>query len=144
MPLRKLSLEDARAFLDGVPALLGVVGSLGEDGYPHLVPVWYHYDGEKVHIWTLESRTWVQNLARDNRAAFSVQEDAVTSRGISIKGRAEISTGDDEWVQQEIRRITRRYITDEAQVEPYISAWMHLRTIVSIKPEKISAWREGA
>ncbi|MGH2524881.1 MAG: pyridoxamine 5'-phosphate oxidase family protein [Anaerolineales bacterium] len=144
MAIKKLNFEEMQTFLNRAdPALVGVVGTLGEGGYPHLVPVWYRYDGERIHIWTLESRTWVQNLVRDNRAAFSVHEHELTSLGVSIKGRAEITTNEGQWVTGEIWRITRRYITDEAEVGPYINKWLHLRTIVSVTPEKISAWRDG-
>lgn len=32
------------------PPLLGVVGTIDEDGSPHVVPVWYRYDGQAVYI----------------------------------------------------------------------------------------------
>lgn len=140
--LRKLSPGETRAFLDGKPALLGVIGTLSEDGYPHLVAVWYRYDGERIHVWTLESRSWVQHIVRDNRVGFSVQAEGASGLGASIKGRAAIATGTDERIEQEIRRITRRYVAEECEVEPYVEAWKHLRTIVSITPQDIRAWRD--
>jgi predicted pyridoxine 5'-phosphate oxidase superfamily flavin-nucleotide-binding protein len=72
MVLVKLSPEEMRTFLSQTaPALIGVVGTSGEDGFPHLAPVWYRHDGERFHIWTLETRTWVRNIAIDNRVGFS-------------------------------------------------------------------------
>jgi hypothetical protein len=44
-------------------------------------------------------------------------------------------------VSDEIRQITRRYV-EAAEVENYIRRWMHLRTIVTLTPEKISGWRD--
>jgi nitroimidazol reductase NimA-like FMN-containing flavoprotein (pyridoxamine 5'-phosphate oxidase superfamily) len=144
MALVKLSPEEMRTFLSQTaPALIGVVGTSGEDGFPHLAPVWYRHDGERFHIWTLETRTWVRNIAIDNRVGFSVHENEVSSRGISAKGRAQIITSDGAAVTQEILRITRRYVPDTADVEPYIHRWRHLRTIVSITPEKMSTWRDA-
>jgi nitroimidazol reductase NimA-like FMN-containing flavoprotein (pyridoxamine 5'-phosphate oxidase superfamily) len=144
MALVKLGQEELRTFLDQTtPALIGVVGTLGEDGFPHLVPVWYRYDGERFHIWTLETRAWVKNIPRDHRVGFSVHENEVGgSRGVSTKGHAQITTSDGEWVTQEIRRLTYRYVSDPAEVEPYIDRWRHLRTIVSITPEAVSAWKD--
>jgi PPOX class probable F420-dependent enzyme len=140
MPLKALTLEETRVFLErSGPAMLGVVGTLDEDGGPHLVPVWYRYDGERINIWTLERRRWVKNLARDPRVAFSVQEDLPPYAAVSLRGRATITTSDGEEVAQEIRRITRRYV-EEPDVEEYIHQWAHLRTIVRITPEKISGW----
>ena len=143
MPLAKLTSVEIGAFLNRtLPALVGVIGTLGADGYPHLVPVWYYYDGEQFHIWTLATRVWVKNLARDDRAAFSVQEDQRTNTGVALKGRAAIRTGKEVWVTEQIWAITRRYIADEAEARAYVAKWQHLRTIVSLMPEKINAWRE--
>lgn len=140
MALKSLTPEDIHAFLERTwPSMLGVVGTLDEDGGPHLVPVWYRYDGERIQIWTLETRRWVKNLARDARGAFSVQEDKPPYAAVSLRGRATILTSDEEDVLQEIRQITRRYV-EEPDVEKYIGQWTHLRTIVSLIPEKISGW----
>ncbi len=142
MALVKLSPAEITEFLQSTsPTMLGVVGTLGVDGYPHLVPVWYRYDGARVHIWTLETRAWVKNIARDNRVAFSVQEDDAASRGVTIRGRATSVTSHSQAVSDEIRQITRRYV-EAPEVENYISRWTHLRTIVTLTPEKISGWRD--
>lgn len=140
MALRSVTTEDVRAFLGRAwPSMLGVVGTLDEDGGPHLVPVWYRHDGVRIHIWTLATRRWVKNLARDPRAAFSVQEEGPPYAAVSLRGRAAITTGDDEAITQEIRRITRRYVA-ETEIEAYIRRWARLRTIVTITPERVSGW----
>ncbi len=144
MALEKLSPEEMRNFLNRTdPALVGVVGTLGADGFPHLVPVWFRWDDERIHIWTLAARAWVRNAARDDRVAFSVQEDQVSNFGVTLKGRARIVTSDGPWVTDQIWAITRRYIAAEPEAKTYIDRWLHLRTIVSITPEKIHAWREA-
>jgi len=140
MPPKALTSEEIRAFLTRTaPPMLGVVGTLDLDGGPHLVPVWYRYDGERITIWTIETRRWVKNLARDPRVAFSVQEDKPPYAAISLRGVAIITTSDGEAVTQEIRQITRRYV-EEPEIEAYIQQWRHLRTIVSITPDRISGW----
>ena len=143
MALAKLSPEEIRAFLqDTDPALLGVVGTNGPDGFPHLVPVWYCFDGERVHIWTLAGRAWVKNAQRDERVAFSVQEADTGARGVSLRGRAAVVTSEAAWVTEMIRTITLRYIPDPAEADAYIQRWVDLRTIVSIRPVKVSGWRD--
>lgn len=140
MPLKSVTSEDVSVFLGRAwPSMLGVVGTLDEDGGPHLVPVWYRHDGERIYIWTLATRRWVKNVVRDPRVAFSVQEDGPPYAAVSLRGRATIATGDDEAITQEIRRITRRYVAEPA-VEAYIRQWARLRTIVTITPERVSGW----
>ena len=126
----------ARRLLDQVPGLTGVVGTNGPDGVPHLVPVWYRWDGRRVHIWTLGSRIWVENLRRDARVGFSVQEEPFPRRAVVIKGRAEVVSGDDPEIDEEILRITRRYV-DEGDMDAYIAQNRGLRTMVRIDAESV-------
>jgi PPOX class probable F420-dependent enzyme len=138
-----MSSAEVVAFLDRTePALLGVVGTLRGDGSPHVVPVWYRYDGEAVYIWSDEGRGWVADLVRDPRVAFSVQELEPPYAAVVMHGSAEVRTSDGEDVSEEIRRITRRYI-EPPDVENYIAGWAHLRTIVTIQPERITSWSRG-
>lgn len=138
-----MSADEIRAFLDrSHPALIGVVSTLSKDGSPHAVPVWYRYDGEDVSIWTHEERGWVRNLLRDSRVALSVCEGEPPFTAVVMRGRADVTTSDGQDVSAEIRRITRRYI-DEQQVESYIAHWPDLRTIVRIRPLRITSWRQG-
>jgi PPOX class probable F420-dependent enzyme len=138
-----MSPAEVVAFLDRTePALLGVVGTLRGDGSPHVVPVWYRYDGEAVYIWSDEGRGWVADLVRDPRVAFSVQELEPPYAAVVMHGSAEVRTSDGEDVSEEIRRITSRYI-EPPEVENYIAGWAHLRTIVTIQPERITSWARG-
>lgn len=138
-----MSPSEIIAFLGRTePALLGVVGTLRGDGSPHVVPVWYRYDGAAAYIWSDEGRSWVRNIRRDPRVAFSVQEPKPPYAAVVMHGRAEVRTSNDQDVTYEIQRITSRYIT-RPEVESYIASWAHLRTIVTIYPESITSWARG-
>lgn len=135
-----MTQDEANVFLDQEnPALVGVVGTTRADGSPHVVPVWYRWDGHDVLVWTHEERLWVRNLRRDPRIAFSVQETKPPYGAVTVRGRAEIRTADTD---DEIRRITRRYLTED-QLDGYVAAWSHLRSIVCIQPTAIRAWSRG-
>ena len=135
--------KDIQAFLDRtLPALLAVVGTLRKDGSPHVVPVWYRYDGEAMHVWTTEERGWVRNIKRDPRVGFSVQEPEPPYAAVVMHGRADVTTSDSAEVSEEIRRITRRYI-DGPEVEDYVARWERLRTIVTVRLDRMTAWSRG-
>jgi PPOX class probable F420-dependent enzyme len=134
--------EEISAFLDQTdPALVGVVGTVRADGSPHVVPVWYRWDGNLARVWTHEERLWVLNLRRDPRAGFSVQEAKPPYAAVTMRGRAEICTGGAE-VEDDVWRITRRYLA-ESEAREYVTAWSDLRTIVRIYPEAVRAWNRG-
>jgi len=124
------------------PTPLGVVGTLRRDGSPHLVPVWFRWDGAAVTIWTTQTRAWVRNVLRDPRTAFSVQTSEEPYPAVVMRGAATVATADDRATNEEIRAITRRYVPGEG-VESYIADWPNLRTIVTIVPDHIVSWSAG-
>ncbi len=135
--------DELYAFLNRTnPPLLGVVGTQREDGWPHLVPVWYRFDGRAVHIWTHAERAWVRNCRRDDRVAFSVQEDRPPYAAAIMRGNATVASGDGAEISAEIRRITARYVA-ESGVDTYIAGWPGLRTIVTITPVQTASWVIG-
>jgi PPOX class probable F420-dependent enzyme len=47
--------------------------TLGPDGLPHLMPLWYVVRGEDVWAWTYAKSQKVRNLERDPRATLQVE-----------------------------------------------------------------------
>jgi PPOX class probable F420-dependent enzyme len=138
-----MSAAELDTFLgQAFPTPLGVVGTLRRDGSPHLVPVWFRWDGAAIRIWTIEERAWVRNLMRDPRTAFSVQTFEAPYPAVVMRGTATVATADDSATMEEIQNITRRYIP-AAGVDSYIADWPDLRTIVSIAPDHITSWSAG-
>jgi hypothetical protein len=84
----------------------------------------------------------VRHIRRDPRFAFSVQEGEPPFAGVIMHGQAEVLTSDGDDVSEEIRRISRRYIP-EPEVESYVAGWPQLRTIVTLRPQRIKAWGTG-
>ena len=137
-----MSPDEITAFLDQEnPALVGVAGTTRADGSPHVVPVWYRWDGSDVRVWTHEERLWVRNLRRDPRIAFSVQETSPPYGAVTMRGQAELTTGGAD-AEAEIRRIARRYLA-AGELDGYVAEWSHLRSIVRIRPTDTRAWNRG-
>jgi PPOX class probable F420-dependent enzyme len=85
-----MSTEEITEFV--VSSRTGTLATIGADGQPHLVAMWYGVlDGE---IW-LETKAKSQkavNLLRDSRFTFLIEDGYTydTLRGVSFEGRAEI------------------------------------------------------
>ncbi len=138
-----MTAERLAAFLGATdPPHLGVVATLRSDGSPALTPVWYRWDGRKVAIWSGEERRWVQNLRRDSRVAFSVQDERPPYAAVVMRGHATMAAGEGSNIVEAIRLIARRYL-DEERVDAYIEEWPTLRTVVTIEPDKIASWESG-
>lgn len=66
------------------------VASAGGDGAPHVVPLWFVWDGAALWLNSLvRSQRWT-DLSRDPRVAVVVDagEDFAELRGVEIRGRA--------------------------------------------------------
>ncbi len=132
---------DVHDFLNrSLPGLIATVATNGRDGHPLVVPVWYRWDSEDIIVWSLESRRWVQNAIRDDKVGVSVQEDSTGSMAVIMRGTARVETSDHESIDEEILRITRRYVP-KTGVEAYLEGWEHLRTMVRIKPNRVYMWK---
>ena len=118
------------------------IATVRADGSPHVVPVWYRWDGERILVWTTDRRAWVKNVIRDRRVSVSVQEAAPPYAAVLLHGRAAARTGPDEEITAEIRRITQRYIPP-AEVDAYVAGWPRLRTIVAVHPQSLTGWSRG-
>ena len=135
-----LQIDDAtHAFLNYEPGMLAVVGSTDRRGYPLLAPVWYRWDGDAILVWTLESRAWVQNVLRDPKVGVSVHGEAEDGVAVIMRGTATVDTSDGSHIDDEIMRITRRYVSEE-ESSSYISDWPALRSIMRIVPERLFVW----
>jgi PPOX class probable F420-dependent enzyme len=68
-----------------------VCATLGRDGWPHLMPLWYVVRDGELWSWTYAKSQKVRNLERDDRATLVVETgDAYSElRGMMVKARCE-------------------------------------------------------
>ncbi len=120
----------------------GALATLGPDGQPHLVAMWYGVvDGE---IW-LETKAKSQkavNLRRDPRFTFMIEDgDTYDSlRGVSFEGTAEI-VDDPETIFRVGVSVWERYTgpyTDE--MKPAVDQMMNKRVAVRLVPSRTRSW----
>jgi len=65
-----------------------ICATIGRDGFPHLMPLWYVLRGEdEVWSWTFAKSQKVRNLERDARATLEVEagEEYGELRGVMLK-----------------------------------------------------------
>ena len=75
MPSRRdqirMSDEELRAFL--AEQMIVSCATLGPNGRPHLVPLWYVADGTELRGWTYAKSQKARNLERDPHATLQVE-----------------------------------------------------------------------
>nr|WP_240931363.1 PPOX class F420-dependent oxidoreductase [Rhodococcus sp. B10] len=121
---------------------VATLATIGRDGTPHLVAMWYALlDGE---IW-FETKAKSQkavNLRRDPRITVLVEDGHTydTLRGVSIDGHAEVVDDPDATLNVGIsvwERYTGPY-SDE--VRPMVEQMMNKRIVVRVVVDRIRSW----
>ena len=115
--------DSVRAFLQ--QRQIARVTTIGPDGYPHTVPIWYILDGNDIVITTGPAARKVKNVRANPKGAVAVGGDPVNDHdsyavGYLFQGEwsLEGEPGSD-W----IRKIALRYWGDPERVEREIAGW---------------------
>ncbi len=69
--LIRMSEEELAAFLDEQRTV--VVATIGRDGWPHLMPLWFTVRDGELWAWTYARSQKVKNLERDDRVTLQVE-----------------------------------------------------------------------
>jgi PPOX class probable F420-dependent enzyme len=113
-----IAMSDAEvaSFLDSARVL--TVATLGRDGWPHLMPLWYVVRDGECWGWTYAKSQKVRNLERDARCTLQVEAGASYAelRGVMLKCVAAIHR-DPEVVAGVGTELAARY-TGGGQVTP--------------------------
>ncbi len=120
-----------------------VLGTVGPDGRPHLVPMWFVLDDEGLPCCTSYGRAQkVRNLERDPRVTVLVEagQSYGELRGLAIEGRCELIAGDAERTRAVMEAIGRRYGADASPEASRPARQAPKRVVLRIHPERVRSW----
>jgi PPOX class probable F420-dependent enzyme len=139
--------EEVHEFLDAGMTLQ--VATLGKDGHPHVAPMWYVMEGDKVAFRSFTKSQKIVNLMRDPRLTVLHEEglDYSELRGVMIRGTARLVTERD-YVLGMYGRLAAKYpmINDQPieldadSLEAAFGRFAEKNTAVIVEPEKIVSW----
>jgi len=118
------------------------VASIGPDGTPHLVPMWFKVIDGRIAMWTYARSQKAANLRRDPRVVCLAEagESYGELRGVSITGRAELHD-DYDTVFAVGARLYGRYQGDMTHASRAgVEAEARKRLAVFVTPEKTASW----
>jgi len=118
-----------------------------QNGKPHLVPVWYFYDGTNIIVSTPKGTKKTKNLQSNPNVSIIIDivdgrvEDlsyATKAKAVIIEGIAELQ---DDIDSSFVRKTYERYVGKNALSSPQVQFSVSLpRYMVVIKPTKIVSW----
>jgi PPOX class probable F420-dependent enzyme len=75
---------DARAFMEG--PLIARLATIGADGYPHNVPLWYLLEGDDILIISDRKARKTKNALANPRVAIAIGGDIADKMGYMVRG----------------------------------------------------------
>jgi len=140
----RLSKDEIEKFLGNGKTI--VVCSVGPDGVPHPMPMWYGLDSDGAVVMTTFAKSQkVKNLERDPRVALLLEDgDAYDElRGVVVYGRVELER-DVERVLDTLARVSTRYQAgagaDPKALRQALRAQAAKRVALRVRPERVVSW----
>ena len=117
------------------------LGTVGPDGMPHVVPVWYWYDGQDTfHIGTNTKTKKARNVMNNSRVSFCVDVGVNAPDICGVMGYGEAGLIRDERVRPIAERILERYY-DTLENPAAQELLRDTDCIIEIVPQNTTMWR---
>lgn len=132
--------ERARYFADAKTVMLV---SIGRDGYPHAVPMWFMVDDDGSILMTTYGRSQkAVNLRRDPKTALLVEsgERYDELKGVLIRGTATVLEDEELCVRVLMTIHAKHYGELATGVADVMRAQARKRVVLKITPERVSSW----
>jgi PPOX class probable F420-dependent enzyme len=118
------------------------VASIGPDGVPHLVTMWFAVIDGRIAFWSFAKSQKTVNLRRDPRLTVLVEAGDTYDqlRGVSITGRAELADDYDTVLSVGMAVYPRYHADMSDALRAGVEAQASKRTAVFVNPVKIASW----
>ena len=118
------------------------LATLGPDGTPHLVAMWFGVIDGGVWFETKAKSQKAVNLRRDPRVTLLVEDGRTYDRlrGVSIEGTAEVVEDPDALWTVGVQIWERYNGPYSEEVRPLVEFMLHKRVAVRVRAERVRSW----
>jgi nitroimidazol reductase NimA-like FMN-containing flavoprotein (pyridoxamine 5'-phosphate oxidase superfamily) len=137
-----LTPEMLNAFL-AQPLIARIASSSPSNHQPHVVPVWYEWDGSSVWISAFRSTRKVKELRSNPQCSIAIDsaESGVDFRGVIFEGPAELVDSPVDFVQRKTEQVYTRYLGEEVHQARY-QEWIFdpENLLIKLTPQRTYTW----
>jgi PPOX class probable F420-dependent enzyme len=137
----ELGEDERRRYLREAPTIILV--TIGRDGYPHAVPMWFVVDEDGAVLMTTYGRSQkVVNARRNPRVALLVESGVRYEelKGVLLRGHAEVIDDEGRCVEV-LTKIHAKHSGGLASgVEDLMKAQARKRVVLKVTPARIASW----
>lgn len=137
-----MAVEEVDSFLS--EGILARLATIDQDGFPHIVPVWFEWETESGTFWVIARKKskWAKHLQENPRVGLSIDDDQKPYRKVTVQGTAEVVEQPNvggKWVPI-AERMSRRYLGEHGP--DYLQGNINQdRWLFRIKPATFLTWQ---
>jgi nitroimidazol reductase NimA-like FMN-containing flavoprotein (pyridoxamine 5'-phosphate oxidase superfamily) len=125
--VKKLT-EEKRKFINAFLSepLIARLATADKKGQPHVVPVWFAWDGSALWVSAFSSTRKVRDLEENPLISVAIDETRPdgTTLAVILEGRAELLRGPADFLRRQFTWIYARYIGEEHVREAKYQDWI--------------------
>jgi nitroimidazol reductase NimA-like FMN-containing flavoprotein (pyridoxamine 5'-phosphate oxidase superfamily) len=111
---------------------------------PHVVPVWFGWDGQSLWISSYSNTRKIKELKANAKCAILIDtaEKDGAPWGILMEGEAELVREPKDWLREKIIWVYTRYLGPEGILAPAPQEWIadpH-NLLIKLSPQRIMSW----
>ena len=139
--------DDKKVFIDSFleGSHIARLATADREGKPHVVPVWYAWDGESIWISSYSSTRKIKNLEENRYVSIII--DVTGGKGetkaVLFEGVAQLVKEPRDFLRDKFYWIYKRYLGAEGVRANNPQEWIEdpQNLLISLKPEKIFTWK---
>lgn len=132
----KLSKNGMEKFLTTGAKILKL-GTITEDAYPYVNPLWYSYENELFFVSDRSKAVWVNHIKGNTKTSLCIDTDIAPYTRVIAETDAEIL--DPEWTG-DWEHWAHRYLGEEEGHQYYEDTKHMPRVLVQLTPRKLTTW----
>ena len=139
--------SDRKALIESVlaePVLARLATTNPKTMQPHVVPVWFAWDGESVWISSFVSTRKIRELKNNPRGAVLIESKQEGSKlqAVLLEGTVELVTQPRQLVSEIASRVYIRYLGPEGVKDPEPQSWLNdpENLLIKLTPKRIMSW----
>jgi nitroimidazol reductase NimA-like FMN-containing flavoprotein (pyridoxamine 5'-phosphate oxidase superfamily) len=139
--------SDRKALIEAVlaePVLARLATTDSSTMQPHVVPVWFMWDGANVWVSSFVSTRKIRELKHNPQGAVLIESKQVGSKltAVLLEGTVELVSVPRELVNEIASRIYVRYLGFEGVKDPEPQSWLNNpeNLLIKLTPRRIISW----
>jgi PPOX class probable F420-dependent enzyme len=115
-----------------------------ETNQPHVVPVWFEWDGQSVWISSYSNTRKIKELRANPACSILVDTDehGGQAHAVIFEGKAELVRGPKDWLRQRIEQVYIKYLGPQGVLDKAPQEWLEdpHNLLVKLTPDKVYSW----